>query len=395
MIPVLLLAALSVPAPAAALAPTAGALDAAAQQRAETCIAAARNLRDDQHLVINGRHEVRWRADGCEVDIRIRGDLRFTDDFRGIADLSGGSVRIREEGRVERDLRIEPGRSGAPSYDYRVDRTRREMDAEGRAWLESVLLQLFRRTGYAAAERVPYLLRTAGAEGVLAELERTESTSLQRRMIIALLDTPGAGQDLVSRALGLARSWSSDHAKAELVKSLAERTGGDARARREAWSLARSLDSDHYATETARRLLRGNAPASEVQAALAVVGTLDSDHYRNELLRALADEPALRGPLLEVYLQEAARIDSDHYRAEALTTLLKRAPLGAADLVRLIRATSEIDSSHYRTQVLRGVASERKLEGAVREAYLEAAESIESGHYRAEALRVLVRTETR
>ena len=77
-------------------------------------------------------------------------------------------MRIEEEGAgAKRRLDVEPGSDGRPVYTWKVDGTERPFDAAGRTWLQSMLLQFVRGTGYAADERVVLILKRQGPEGDL------------------------------------------------------------------------------------------------------------------------------------------------------------------------------------------------------------------------------------
>lgn len=354
-----------------------------------TCISLARKLSRSVYLSNDGRHQAEWRAEGCEVEVRFEGRLRFDEGFTALVGLERrGRFEVKEEGPVDRELEVRQEDEGL-RYTYEVEGRRHDFDAEGRAWLESVLLQFFRRTGHAAQERAAWLLRRSGPEGVLAELEQMEGSHAQQAYLDALLRDDVEPRVLV-RVLRMARAWESDHAKAGALEAMAPRLRGEPAARREAWAVARTLESDHSAAGSATRLLdAGRLQAEELGAALAVVERMESDHYRAAVLKALAEQPALKGAQVQHYLREAVRIGSDHYRAEVLEALTDREALEGAETVEVIRAASRIGSDHYRARVLVELAQRYALDGAAREAYRRAANDIGSDHYRKEALAAL------
>ena len=372
-----------------------------ASSPAETCIARATSV--SHNTIRTGRkttHEdgvsrsdetdIEWRASGCEVKIRIRGTPRFTDDWRGIASLDrDGSFRVNEDGRVERELEIRPGEGGALRISYEVEGREQPLDAQGQAWLESVLLQLFRRSAYAADERVQSMVRAGGADAVLAEIALMHEDYPRHAYSVALLKHSPSDAALQARVLESATRWSSDYYKSELLEALTGRTG-DARVVRAGWNVARTLDSDYYATKGIQRLLALGAPdASQAEVALAAIDRIDSDYYRAELLKTVARQPSLEGKLVPLYVRAVERTESDYYRAEMLSALVARSPLTDEQLLAAIRATSTIKSDYYRSESLARIARKHELKGAALEAYLASTDAIGSDHYRGAAIRAV------
>lgn len=332
----------------------------AARPGVATCIAEARKLTHSSSITRNDDHEFRWRASGCEVRLSFDHGLRFTDDFRSIAALEGSVFRATEDGTVDRALEIRAGDGGALRFAYRVGGRERPFETDGQAWLESVLVQLFRRGGYAADERVQWLLGRGGADAVVAELALMESDHVRHAYSLALLRRAPDDAAVQARLLASAAAWSSDHYKAELLEALTGRSP-DPRVTRAAWGVARSLDSDYYASKGIARLLTLGAPdAAEMELALAALDGVESDYYRARVLAALVD----------------------------------RGPLPAAQLLDAIRATSQVKSAHYRSQSLVRIARAHELTGDALAAYMAAAEAIEASHYRTAAVRA-VRREAR
>jgi hypothetical protein len=251
----------------------------------ETCIASQRNLRESSSSTRNERHVIEWRADGCEVTIRFEGQPRFTADFTEIASLDGqGVFEIEEDGRVDRQLEIRTTR-GALEFEYTVDRVRRSFDADGKAWLTSVLQQLFRRTAYASQERVAWLLRRSGPDGVLAEIAQMPSAYPQHAYMIELLNQADPGRDVLTRMLKAAAAWDSDYYKAGLLESFSKRGEGDTELSKAAWAVVRSLGSDYYAAQATAALLKAGAPVTREDLG-PILADLDSDYYRMQVVKA-------------------------------------------------------------------------------------------------------------
>jgi len=362
--------------------------DAQAPASAQSCTVGARKLSTNSTISNDEDHRFEWRSSGCEVKVRFSGKLRFTEDFRTIAGLERDrGFRAIESGPVDRSVEIRPGDDGALRYRYEVDGRERAFDAEGQAWLESVVLQLFRRSGYAANERVQWMLRTGGAEAVFAEMTKMDSDYGRNAYSVALLSQSSADPALQARVLASAAAWSSDYYKAELLDALTEGSR-DARVAEAGWKLVRTLDSDYYATKGIQRLFSlGEPNAAQVEVAIAALDGVESDYYRAELLKSISRRAPLEGRTVPLYLKAAERTESDYYRAEMLAALVDRGPLAKEQLLAAIRATSTMKSDYYRSQSLVRIARTHELEGDTFDAYMAAADAIKSSHYHSEAVR--------
>ena len=356
----------------------------------ESCISRLRDITHNSNVSRNDDREFDWRASGCQVRIRFSGDLRFSEDFRTIAGVPRGtSFRVVESGPVDRKLDIREGDGGALRYTYEVDGQERPWNAEGQAYLESVLLQLFRRAGYAAKERSQWILRTAGPDGVFAEMERMIGDYPRHMYSVALLQHTGTDAAMQARVLETAATWSSDYYKSELLDALTK-SSADSRVVRAGWKVARSLESDYYATKGIQRLLGlGQPSASEAEIALAALEGIDSDYYRAELLKSISRQVPLEGRVVPLYLNAAERSESDYYRAEMLAALVDRGPLSREHLLAAIRASTSLKSEYYRTQALTRIARKHELKGEALDAYNAAVDGIRSSHYRGEAARAV------
>ena len=377
----------SLPVPSRA-DPTALAALSAPQEA--SCGMAADGWRRMGHQVNDEVHTLTWERPGCAVEVRVEGDVDFTADFRDVASLGrNGLLRIEEdEDDTERRLDITAGTGGAPDYRYRVDGRDAPFDAQARAWYQGMLLQVFRRGGFMAEERVAALLRGGGVGAVLQEMEALSADHVFATYVRELLEqadlTEAQAVDAVNRAT---RRVDSDHYMSEILEALAERHLGSDRVLEAFISASRSLESDHYRAQVLTRALdRGALPATSVTGVLASAAEIESDHYLSELLRSVAGRYALEPSLREAYLQAVESIESDHYRSEVLATLLERNDLQPGELAVVLRATGGVESDHYRNEILARVAQRDLSSDELRGAYLQAAGDIESDHYRHEAL---------
>lgn len=122
------------------------------------------------HVRVTQRNEltIRLASHNCELGVRIRGSVAYTDDFRGIASVSADGEFVLEEAvnGVTRSLRIESGGRGGLETRYRVAGATRPFDGEAREWLAERLFLLYRQAGLAADQRASWgFWRAAGSTG--------------------------------------------------------------------------------------------------------------------------------------------------------------------------------------------------------------------------------------
>jgi hypothetical protein len=346
------------------------------------------------HNSSNDQHRLEWSKPGCEVEVHVRGDVEFTPDFRDVARLGRDAlVRIEETERgVERRLDITPGAGAALSYQYRVGGRDQPFDATARAWYEGMLLQVFRRGGFMAEERVAALLRAGGTAAVLQELGALQSDYVFATYVRELFEqadvTAAQAVDLINRAVPRVES---DHYMAEILGAVAQRHLATDQVLDAFIAGSTTLESDHYRAEVLTQALgQTTLTPTRVGAVLRSASGIASDHYLAQLLESVASRYALEPALRESYLTAVQSIESDHYQSEVLSTLLGRNDLDADELTVVLRAVDGVESDHYRASVLQEIAARALPSDPLRAAYLRAASGIRSDHYRSEALAELL-----
>ena len=355
----------------------------------DTCIAGVRQVSRSNFSSRNDRHEVEWRADGCDVTIKFDGEPRFSDDFKTLVSLAARDRFDVDErtARVNRAVEIRAGASGL-DYRYTVNGQQRPFDAEGRRWLDAVIHEFFLRTAYRSKERVAYLFRNGGANRVLDEIDQMPTTYPQHAYMTALIDQAPPSTGTVDRMLQRARGWSSDYYKSGLLTRLVEARTPESGMWEALWAVALTIDSDYYSSSVVRAYIQAGAPLSAAQFE-EVLRKIDSDYYRAGLVDV--GEKKVGNDFGPIALTAARQTKSAYYRSQILTNYLEHGNPDAASLVDVIKLAGELDSDYYCSQVLQHVASRRRLEGAARDAYVTAAESIGSRHYRQRALAAIER----
>lgn len=360
-----------------------------------TCGMAPTGWEGTSHSVSDGRHRLEWRREGCQVEVRVEGDVEFGPDFRSVQRLgSGGLLRIQEEeGSTERRLEVTPGPDGSPRYAYRVDGRERAFDASAEAWFRGMLLQVFRRGGFMAGERVQALLERGGVDAVLRELELLEADHVFARYTEELMSRADLDEDRMVDLIGRARTRiDSDHYLARILEAAWTGSVLTDRVLDATLDASRDLESDHYRAQVLERALeRNDLDVEEVRLLLASASEMESDHYLAGVLTGVAERYVPTPALRSAYLRTVSSLESDHYRAQVLSSLLARDDLDEGELAEVLRAAGRIESDHYLAGILTEVAGRGLSGGPLRDAYFEVARSVASDHYRQGVLMPLVR----
>lgn len=382
------LAAACVVVPLAALAPAAPRA-AAVAQAVPAPPAPPKKPRHVSVQDLNGTRTFEWRDGDQRIRIRTEGKIELTEDWTGIARLSrGAEMRFEaEDGDREQRLDVEPGEGGRPVYTWKVNGRERPFDAEGRKWLEAMLLQLVRGTGYAAPERVASILKRQGPQGVLAEISQIPSDHVKRLYFENLFKHP-LGADAIERALAHAgREVGSDFELRQALTAAAESqplSGPTAVAYAEA---ARAIGSDfELRTALAALVEKAQLGPLSLTAVLRTAQGIGSDFELATLLTDVARKTTLTDPeVRRSYVEAVKGIGSDFELRKTLTAMVERGDLPAEALVAILRSARDLGSDFERATLLVAVAENYSLSGAARDAYLEAARGIGSDFERQKA----------
>lgn len=376
------LAAACVVVPLAALAPAAPQAVALVAQATPTPPTPPKKPRHVSILDVNGTQTLQWSDGGKKVKIRSKGKIEFNEDWTGIARLSrGAEMRLEaEDGWHEQQLDVEPGDDGRPVYTWEVDGRERPFDAQGRKWLQAMLLQLVRGTGFAAPERVASILNKQGPQGVLAEISQIPSHSA-KRIYFENLFKHRLGADVLGRALVQAgREVESDFELRQVLEAAAGSqalSGPIAIAYAEA---ARTIESDFELRNALAALVdKGQLGPLSLAAVLRTARQIDSDFELATLLSEVARKTNLTDPdVRRAYVEAVGEIESGFDLRRALTALVERGDLPAEAQVAVLRSAQGISSDFDRATLLVAVAEEYPLSGTARDAYLDAASGIGS-----------------
>ncbi|MEJ2184469.1 MAG: M56 family metallopeptidase [Gemmatimonadota bacterium] len=320
----------------------------------------------------------------CDGAIRIRGTLRFNDDFTRLVGISGGgSVRMEENyGRESRRLDIVPDGKGL-GYTWRVNGKEQPFDAAGQQWLSAMLVGMFRQMGFMAEERALSILRRQGVQGLLREADLLESDHVQSQYLKVAIESGHLDDAGVRRVLDVAgRMLDSDYYLASVLTTVADDFQFDDATRDAFLKAAGTLESDHYRHQVLIAVLKkGDLTPAQVATVLDYSTAITSDYYRAGVLMSVADRYGMNATVRAAYLKAAQEIESDHYKAQVLDKLLANSQLAPDQVAEVIAAASSIQSDSYLAGILNKIDVASLTSPALQQAFLRAAATLDSDHY--------------
>jgi hypothetical protein len=339
------------------------------------------------------RLRISWSTGRCSIDARAEGQFEFEGDLSDVKSMSRGAyleIDVRREGERRRYEVSSDG--NALERHYTVNRTEQPIDDEARRWIAAMILELERRSGFAAPARVGQMLRSGGPDAVMDEVERMSSDHIQRRYLTVMLDSAKLQEPQARRAITLAGDeLASDHEHASFLAELGRRGYVTPALAGDFVTSTGSIQSDHERRRALGAVLTmRDLPAATVSELLRAASTFKSDYERAELLIGTVKANGFPdGAARDAYLGAATGIRSDYEKHRVLSRLTET-ELSEEQLVALLTAAKEIGSDYELASLLVEVSSGRTLDGRSREAYIAATETIGSDYERRRALTALL-----
>jgi hypothetical protein len=270
---------------------------------------------------------VEWSDASCEVEVLIEGAVTFDADFAEFATISrGGRVRITERGGgVERQLEIRPGPGGELRYTWRVSGREAPFDAEARAWLQSFVPELLRTSGIAAEQRVAWLVRTQGSEGLFREIPLLRSDRPQRKYLAAWFGMGAHPAAEVARAVEIAGAQlASDRELAAVLSMVGPSALADGSVRRAFLGATATIESDREIAGLLMELMDREALSGpELELVLASSHTIHSDRELAAVLLRVIDEAPIEGSLRDPFMEALGTIESDREYGTVASALFR------------------------------------------------------------------------
>ena len=327
------------------------------------------------------------------MEANLNGIVTFSGDERDIENVDRGArIHFRDiTASSERELTVT--RNGdRQQRDYEVNGRSTELDAEGRAWLASMILTLLRESAYNAPERVRRLDREGGANRVLSEIDAIQSSSAKRAYYEALLELgrPLADSTLTRILARVKREFASSSGDMRSVlEKVPARTVRTSQSRSAFTDALMSIES-HGDKASLLIELVPTADRDMLLEIMDVARTIGSDGDKSNLL--IVGAASYLNPvdteLRSSYFDVAKTIGSDGDLARVLISAAKYGHQDDRVTEAAIETSLRIGSDGDKANVLTYIATQKLLTSArVREAYRTAALSIGSDGDRTRVLR--------
>jgi beta-lactamase regulating signal transducer with metallopeptidase domain len=333
-------------------------------------------------------------VDRCELSVRSRGLVRFSDDERDVSDLGMDSwfeieERARDGGRRRAEFER---RNGAVERRWYVDGREQPWDAAAAEWFQGALQVAFRRTSFQARERAARIYQRGGGSALLAEIERLYSSGA----IMAYLELYAGQETLTSdearriARLAGARVTSSSNLS-RVLTTLVRKPGIDDVARADIIEASRRISSSSARAEV---LVSASeyAPLTPVlaDAVLTSAADISSSSERGRVLTYVGTRLPADQSLPGSYVAAARGISSSSVLGEVLVSLLERDRLSSSQVVGVLDLATGINSSSVRSRVLQAILGRHRLDDPTRGPFFEALRGISSSSEQAATLRAVL-----
>lgn len=336
-----------------------------------------------------------WSADGCSIEARSAGTVRFSPDAMTIEGItSGGYFEVNQRfGDRLRHLRVEPESSGQLKYSYSVNGNAQPFDASARQWLSEFLLQLERTSAFAVDTRVPALLAKGGPNAVLAEIDQLQSDYARDVYFRKLLDLTTLPPNLAVKAIDQAgREIHTDYDLAQVLLTIAQKYGLDDEGQRAAFLNASSkLNTDYEHSRVLIELLkRPNLSPQTLRMALDSARNIHTDYEKSRILVTLAGLGTFDERELDTYLALVGDINTDYERSRSIMALMEHQKLNPAAISTILKTAAKINTDYEKSRVLLAVNESNNFDEKEIPVYLKLVDSVNTDYERSRDLIALM-----
>lgn len=275
----------------------------------------------------SGQTTSRWTesANGNELVVTTRGEVRFNDDYTDVLSLSDdGSFRIREkrDGMV-RQIEISARGGGELQRRYSVQGAAREYDGEARGQLARMLAAAL-RDGFYAEARARRMLRERGPEAVLDAASQARSDYAKKIWLATLAEADDLNHDVQRRVMNVvAGQMTSDYERAEVLTRTVRFDYGDKAVRSAFTEAVVRMTSDYERGRVLKALVVGQQKNKPEMLLLAVksAALFSSDYEKAQALIVAANAGAADATLRAALVEAAQTINSDYERGRVLSVV--------------------------------------------------------------------------
>ena len=336
-----------------------------------------------------------WSGNGCSIEARSTGEVRFSPDATSIESISsGGYFELSERaGGNLRHVRIAPSSTGQLTYDYSVDGSKHDFDTEARAWLSKLLLQLERATGFSASTRVPALLKQGGPEAVLNEITQLQSDYVRQVYFTKLFENATLPAPLLVKALNQAREEiETDYSLAQVLLTIAQRYDLNNEAQRVAFlNGANKLGTDYeHARVLIELLKRPNLSPQIVRGTLESAKHIGTDYEKSRILTTLAGLSTFDQGEVSSYLDLASSIGTDYEHSRSLLALMDHQKLTPEATSQVLRSATTIGTDYEKSRILLALSKSHNFDEKQIATYLTLVDSVGTDYERSRDLIALM-----
>ena len=381
----------------------------------------SRGAHDEWHM--------QWSDDSHRVDVRLHGNVTFTDDLTDVQSMSDGGILTLRDWTTLVPHTVEiTSSNGVLTHSYFVAGLKRPWDDEAKRFLATQLPVMVRRSGIGAESRVKSIFQRRGVNGVFEEIDLLGGDYARRLYLVALVDIASFNAASIQPVLQrTGELMKSDYDRRLVLEHVAARVPLDRAAAASYVGAMSSMRSDydqrqalsaltehhrdvadgdvllsalaHMKSSYDKRMVLeqamkpGQLSAASRRAVLDAVPGMQSDYDRRQVLTMFVDrfgiEPAEREP----FFVAVRAIKSNYDRREVLTSVAKKGAAGHEFQDAVYGAVAEMTSDYDRAEVLLAFAP--GVDAGTRQAFVSAAERIKSSHDQNRVLAALVRAERR
>jgi hypothetical protein len=336
----------------------------------------------------SGRSNWTWNIsdDGQKIEVKVENKVEFNDDYSDVADIPyDGALRIHDS-RGPRTFRlvVTRGVNGELRRDYSVDGYPRAFDADGRAWLRTVLLQAVREGGLDARNRVERILKQRGVRGLSEEMAYVKGDYVRRIYFEALLQTPGvSNQDLKSALRNAATTIKGDYERAQLLLQVSRVFLVSNDLVPVYFEAASAIKSSYEHARVLSGALAWDELSKETLTAIAQsAAKIESDYEKAGVLINGAERYQGNLSMRMEWLHAVRTIGSDYEHHRALSGALKPNEISIEALSDLVRSAAHIRSDYEKASFLIEAMKHYRRDVRLRTAFNETARTIGSEYER-------------
>ncbi len=334
------------------------------------------------------RNSWNWvNSDGNQkIEVKVEGNVQFNEDYSDVADIPyDGALRIYDSRAAHTFRLVVTGAgNGQLRRDYSVDGRLTAFDAEGRAWLRTVLLQAVREGGLDARNRVQRILKQSGTRGLIEELAYVKGDYVRRIYFEELLKAPGvSNQDLKAALRNASTSIKGDYERSQLLIQIAKTFLANRELVADYFEAVARIGSDYEHGRVLAAVFKRDELSKELLTALArSAAGIKSDYEKATFLIKAAENYQGDAALRREWLNAVRTIGSDYEHHRALTGALKPNEISAEALADLVRSAAAIQSDYEKATFLIEAMNHYRSDAQLRSAFVETAKTIGSEYER-------------